>query len=100
MTPRSLLTLAGVVGLMTAVTAADWPQWRGPDRDGKSADTNLANEWPTDGPKLLWSVDDVETMGVGYGDPSIVGDRAVHSRRDQPEDGRPGVLRLPEYGRR
>ena len=41
----------------------DWPQWRGPNRDGKSSDTGLLKEWPEDGPKLLWHVDSV---GVGY----------------------------------
>src|SRR6516162_9045816 len=35
-----------------ALTAADWPQWRGPDRDGLSKETGLLKEWPKDGPKL------------------------------------------------
>jgi outer membrane protein assembly factor BamB len=43
--------------------SGDWPQWRGPNRDGKSSDTGLLKEWPEDGPKLLWNVDSV---GVGY----------------------------------
>ena len=56
MTPRSILTLAGVVGLsLGSAAAADWPQWRGPDRDGKSADTALADVWPEAGPKLVWT---------------------------------------------
>lgn len=41
----------------------DWPQWRGPNRDGISSDTDLLKEWPEDGPKKLWQVD---TVGVGY----------------------------------
>ncbi len=41
----------------------DWPQWRGPQRDGHSSDTNLLKQWPEDGPKVLWQVD---TVGVGY----------------------------------
>ncbi len=41
----------------------DWPQWRGPNRDGISSDTGLLKEWPEGGPKVLWHVDSV---GVGY----------------------------------
>lgn len=54
------------------VHTADWPQWRGPNRDGHAADTGLLKEWPTEGPKLLWTF---EKAGAGYGSPSIVGDR-------------------------
>jgi outer membrane protein assembly factor BamB len=32
----------------------DWFQWRGPNRDGHSAETGLLNAWPAGGPKLLW----------------------------------------------
>jgi outer membrane protein assembly factor BamB len=32
----------------------DWPQWRGPGRDGHSAETGLLQEWPANGPPLLW----------------------------------------------
>ena len=43
--------------------SGDWPQWRGPNRDGISLDKGLLKEWPKDGPPLLWQVD---TVGVGY----------------------------------
>jgi outer membrane protein assembly factor BamB len=43
--------------------ADDWPQFRGPNRDGKSAETGLLKKWPQAGPKLLWSV---EGLGIGY----------------------------------
>jgi outer membrane protein assembly factor BamB len=33
---------------------SDWPQWRGPRRDGISTETGLLKEWPKGGPKLLW----------------------------------------------
>ncbi len=52
--------------------AADWPQWRGPQRDGISKETGLLHEWPSDGPKLLWQVSDV---GSGYSTPAVVGQR-------------------------
>jgi len=60
------------LGLASVLSAADWPQWRGPNRDGISKETGLLKEWPKDGPKLVWQLDDV---GVGYGAVAVVGDR-------------------------
>jgi outer membrane protein assembly factor BamB len=71
MTRRLLLGLLATTFAGVA-SAADWPQWRGPNRDGKSADTNLLTSWPAGGPKLLWKND---AAGTGYGSPAIVGDR-------------------------
>ena len=39
-----------------------WPQFRGPNRDGKSADTNLLKQWDADGPALAW-----KAAGLGGG---------------------------------
>jgi outer membrane protein assembly factor BamB len=52
--------------------ADDWPQWRGPKRDGHSKETGLLKEWPKDGPKLIWQVKD---LGGGYSTPSVAGGR-------------------------
>ena len=41
----------------------DFPQWRGPERNGISHDKGLMQSWPADGPKVAWQIDDV---GVGY----------------------------------
>ncbi|HUW57236.1 MAG TPA: PQQ-binding-like beta-propeller repeat protein [Planctomycetota bacterium] len=46
-----------------AAPSADWPEFRGASRDGKSTETGLLAKWPQSGPKLLWSVDDV---GSGF----------------------------------
>jgi outer membrane protein assembly factor BamB len=54
------------------VLAHDWPQWRGPQRNGISQETGLLQEWPKDGPKLHWKITDA---GSGYSTPSVVGDR-------------------------
>src|SRR5262245_60506134 len=59
----------------SALLAADWPQWRGSNRDGHSADKDLLQEWPKDGPKLLWSVKDSDAIGTGYGTPAVVNGR-------------------------
>src|ERR1051326_4020123 len=52
--------------------ATDWPQWRGPHRDGISEEKGLLKEWPKEGPKLIWQVKDI---GSGFSTPAIVGDR-------------------------
>ena len=50
----------------------DWPQWRGPLRNGKSSETGLASQWPAGGPELLWTANG---LGQGFSTPSVVGDR-------------------------
>jgi outer membrane protein assembly factor BamB len=40
----------------------DWPQWRGPWRDGVSLETNLLTTWPEQGPPQLWEA----AAGAGY----------------------------------
>ncbi|MDB4670801.1 PQQ-binding-like beta-propeller repeat protein [Pirellulaceae bacterium] len=55
-----------------ARTGKDWPQWRGPNRDGHSPDSNLLKKWPESGPEVIWQVDSV---GVGYSSPAIVNGR-------------------------
>lgn len=65
------VTLA-VVTLTLAVGAqqpADWPQWRGPNRDG-SAPLDAPQSWPF-GLTRQWSVE----VGGGYATPLVVGDR-------------------------
>jgi outer membrane protein assembly factor BamB len=54
-----------------ATQAGDWPQWRGPERNGISQETGLLKEWPKEGPHLNWQVKD---LGDGYSTPSIVGE--------------------------
>jgi outer membrane protein assembly factor BamB len=49
----------------------DWPQWRGPRRDGISGERGLLSSWPEDGPKLLWKASDV---GRGWAAPIVVDD--------------------------
>ncbi|MEX2142292.1 MAG: PQQ-binding-like beta-propeller repeat protein [Pirellulales bacterium] len=70
--PRSIVLVVclALVGLVAA--AADWPQWRGPQRDGISRETGLLKQWPKEGPKLLWQI---ENLGDGYSTPAVVGDR-------------------------
>jgi outer membrane protein assembly factor BamB len=63
--------------------AADWPQWRGPDRDNVSRETGLLKAWPSGGPKLLWTTDEA---GIGYSGFSVVGDRLFTMGSDGNDD--------------
>ncbi len=65
---------------LPAAAAADWPQWRGPRRDGVSTETGLAARWPAGGPPLLWRIDG---LGEGYGAVSVAeGGLYVQGTRD------------------
>jgi outer membrane protein assembly factor BamB len=68
----ALLGAAAVSLFTRACHADDWPQWRGPQRNGVSQEKGLLAEWPKAGPAPLWSVAD---LGAGYSTPSVVGDR-------------------------
>jgi outer membrane protein assembly factor BamB len=60
----------GVIVLCLSEAAAqaggDWPQWRGPNRDGISKETGLLKQWPAEGPPLAW-----KTAGAGTGYSSL-----------------------------
>jgi outer membrane protein assembly factor BamB len=45
-----------------AAAAGNWPQWRGPNRDGVSTETGLLTHWPDEGLPVLWKV----PGGEGY----------------------------------
>lgn len=60
------------LAVLGCLLAANWPQWRGPQRDGISQETGLLATWPSEGPKLLWQRDG---LGGGYSTPAVVGDR-------------------------
>jgi outer membrane protein assembly factor BamB len=57
---------------LASAAADDWPQWRGPQRNGISNETGLLKTWPKEGPKLLWQVNDI---GYGYSTPAVAGSR-------------------------
>jgi outer membrane protein assembly factor BamB len=54
------------------LTAADWPQFRGPRRDGISDERGLLQAWPDGSPKRLWTT---TNLGRGYSSPIIAGNR-------------------------
>src|SRR5438067_1864972 len=61
---KSIFALAFSTAI--TLTAGDWSQWRGPQRDGHSTDSGLLDQWPSGGPPLLW-----KTNGIGAGYSSV-----------------------------
>jgi outer membrane protein assembly factor BamB len=64
-----LAATALILASQAATIGADWPSFRGPSHDGKSAE---AINWPNGGPKQLWKIN----VGIGHSAVSVVGDRA------------------------
>jgi outer membrane protein assembly factor BamB len=63
--------------------AADWPQWRGPNRDGISTETGLLASWPQGGPRVAWKTNG---LGEGYSSLAISNGRIyTQGQRDRQE---------------
>ena len=65
---EDLVTVLIVLLATSAVFALDWPQFRGPTRDGLREETGLMKSWPAGGPKELWAYED---LGGGFSSLSI-----------------------------
>jgi outer membrane protein assembly factor BamB len=76
-----LLTACLMLPGLGSLVASDWPQWRGPNRDGKAAGFSAPETWPK---QLVqkWKV----TVGVGDSTPALVGDKLyVFGRQENDE---------------
>jgi hypothetical protein len=87
-----LLALTATLSTLTA-SADDWPQWRGPFRDGKSAEVGLMKRWPQGGPPLAWKVNH---CGEGYDAPSVSNGRIYLMGNGQDERAREWIVCLDE----
>jgi len=72
----SLATLL-VLAITSTATAQDWPQWRGPNRDGKATGFKAPATWPAALTKK-WDI----AIGNGVSNPSLVGDRLYVATRE------------------
>ena len=64
----------------SALTATDWPWWRGPNRDGvASADQELPLEW-SESKNVLWKC---RIPGRGHGSPTVVGNQIFLATADE-----------------
>jgi len=84
---RSIVLASGIAiaGLSAVVGAQsggrDWPQWRGPNRDGTLTAYSEPKAWP-DQLTRRWKVE----VGTGYATPIVVGNRVfAFSRQDDNE---------------
>src|SRR5438045_2648712 len=70
----TLLASLALAPLTIGKTAPEpeWPQWRGPLRNGVSSETGLLKQWPANGPVVTWSI---SNLGEGYGSLAVRGDR-------------------------
>lgn len=51
----AVLAADDAMEVKAAEGAMEWPQWRGPNRDGTAPNSpKLMDRWPTNGPTLLW----------------------------------------------
>jgi outer membrane protein assembly factor BamB len=76
--------------IAATATAADWPVFRGPNRDGICAETGLLKQWPQDGPPRLWTA---TNLGTGWGSVAVVGGKIYGVGH---RDGKDGVWALNE----
>ncbi len=53
---------ASLLASFLAAQAADWPSWRGPDRNGISKETDWSSNWGAAGPAKLWTAN----VGIGF----------------------------------
>ncbi|MGW8315133.1 MAG: hypothetical protein ACWGNV_05995, partial [Bacteroidales bacterium] len=67
---RGKIWVTGTIMIIIAaqITAQDWPQYLGPDRDGTSPQKNILRSWSAEsGPEVVWTKD----VGIGYGGPVV-----------------------------
>jgi len=69
---KTMSVAAALFVSVAAMSAADWPQWQGPDRTGMSKETGLLKAWPSKGPAVIWTS---QGLGNGYGSMAVAGER-------------------------
>ncbi len=60
--------LAAMLLLASPALADDWPEFRGPNRDGICKEVGLLKGWPKNGPPKVWTA---KNLGNGFGTPSV-----------------------------
>ena len=68
---NSLFALAFSLLLSVAIRAEDWPQWRGPNRDGVWSEIGILESFPSGGLKIRWRA----PVGLGWSSPVVATDR-------------------------
>lgn len=67
----SLMAVLLVAQFLANAVAEDWPQWRGPNRDGVWNESGILETFPASGLKTRWRA----PVGIGFSSPVVVDDR-------------------------
>lgn len=78
---RAVFLVLAVWGGPSGVEGADWPQFLGPGRDGRTTET-IAAKLPADGPRRVWTA----SVGEGFSSPVVSGDRVFLFHRQGEEE--------------
>jgi len=68
--------------LASWVSAGDWPQFRGPNRNAISKETGLLRAWPEGGPRVLWTT----SAAQGYASAAILNGRVYFNDYDEADE--------------
>lgn len=81
---KRILPFLSLFALAGSVAAADWPQFQGPSRDGRSTETGLKlSGWKVDAPPVKWE----KNLNEGFGGAAIAGGEVfLLDRRDDTND--------------
>src|SRR5262245_56198162 len=66
---RRTASLLAIIFATTSASAADWPQWMGPNRDDVWAETDIIDKFPEGGLKPLWR----KPIHGGFAGPAVAG---------------------------
>ncbi len=77
-----MIVSVGALSAAPTLAAGEWTQWGGANRDFVARSGDIADSWPTDGPKQLWSQD----LGGGYATILVDGDTLYTGYRDGDQD--------------
>ena len=86
--PRLALVACFLVGVQNGVSAADWAEWLGAERDSVWRESGIVERFPTNGLPVAWRV----KVGAGYSAPAVakgrvfLTDRVAGSPRNQPKN--------------
>ncbi len=80
--PEKIKELQNATFTVATRSSSDWPQWRGPHRDGVSSETGLRLKWPEAGPRKIWE----QPSGQGFSAVAVAGGRTITMVQDKDQE--------------
>ncbi len=71
-----------LVAFVAPLFAGDWPQWRGPNRNGISSETGWLDHWPAEGPPIAWKA----AVGMGFSSFAVAAGRVYTTGNSENTD--------------